>query len=132
VSNLASRHEAPMSDTSDTRGLHPRRQGVCCLPCPIAGRGKLRGCAALPTASRVERRGRADGQSRLTALRFLFTVTLRKPEIVVEPPFIKEPRRLPVVFSPKEVARLADEISKRSGVRRRSRDASAYSVVSLE
>ena len=44
----------------------------------------------------------------LTALRFLFTVTLRKPEVVVHLPFIKEPRRLPVVLSPEEVARLLD------------------------
>ena len=42
----------------------------------------------------------------LTALRFLFTVTLRKPAVVLELPFIKEPRRLPVVLSPEEVARL--------------------------
>jgi site-specific recombinase XerD len=44
----------------------------------------------------------------VTALRFLFTVTLRKPEIVGRVPFIREPRRLPVVLSPEEVARLLD------------------------
>jgi integrase/recombinase XerD len=44
----------------------------------------------------------------LTALRFLFTVTLRKPAVVVHLPFIKEPRKLPVVLSPEEVARLLD------------------------
>jgi integrase/recombinase XerD len=44
----------------------------------------------------------------LTALRFLFLVTLRKPAIVLDMPFVWEPRRLPVVLSPEEVARLLD------------------------
>ena len=35
----------------------------------------------------------------LTALRFLFMVTLRKPDVVVHLPFVREPRRLPVVLS---------------------------------
>src|SRR5713101_3630663 len=34
----------------------------------------------------------------LTALRFLFMVTLRKPAVVIHLPFVREPRRLPVVF----------------------------------
>ena len=42
----------------------------------------------------------------LTALRFLFMVTLRKPDIVAELPFVREARKLPVVLSPEEVARL--------------------------
>jgi site-specific recombinase XerD len=44
----------------------------------------------------------------LTALRFLFTVTLRRPDVVAYLPFVREPRRLPVVLSPEEVARLLD------------------------
>ena len=44
----------------------------------------------------------------LTALRFLFLVTLRKPAIVLDMPFVREARRLPVVLSPEEVARLLD------------------------
>src|ERR687888_482028 len=44
----------------------------------------------------------------VTALRFLFMVTLRKPQVVVRLPFIREPRKLPVVLSPTEVARLLD------------------------
>jgi integrase len=44
----------------------------------------------------------------LTALRFLFLVTLRKPAIVLDMPFVREPWRLPVVLSPEEVARLLD------------------------
>src|SRR6516165_4642529 len=44
----------------------------------------------------------------VSALRFLFIVTLRKPQIVIRLPFIREPRKLPVVLSPEEVARLLD------------------------
>jgi len=44
----------------------------------------------------------------LTALRFLFMVTLRQPDVVVQVPFVREPRRLPVVLSPEEVARLLE------------------------
>ena len=44
----------------------------------------------------------------LTALRFLFMVTLRKPDVVIHMPFVREPRRLPVVLSPEEVARLLE------------------------
>jgi site-specific recombinase XerD len=44
----------------------------------------------------------------LTALRFLFTVTLRRPDAVVDLPFVREPHKLPVILSPEEVARLLD------------------------
>jgi site-specific recombinase XerD len=44
----------------------------------------------------------------LTALRFLFMVTLRQPDVVIHMPFVREPRRLPVVLSPEEVARLLE------------------------
>jgi integrase len=44
----------------------------------------------------------------VTALRFLFIVTLRKPQVVIRLPFIREPRKLPIVLSPQEVARLLD------------------------
>jgi integrase len=44
----------------------------------------------------------------VTALRFLFIVTLRKPQVVIRLPFIRVPRKLPIVLSPEEVARLLD------------------------
>src|SRR5713101_2221039 len=33
----------------------------------------------------------------VTALRFLFMVTLRRPAVVIHLPFVREPRRLPIV-----------------------------------
>jgi integrase/recombinase XerD len=44
----------------------------------------------------------------VAALRFFFRVTLRRSDIIEHTTFIHEPRRLPVVLSPEEVARLLD------------------------
>jgi integrase/recombinase XerD len=44
----------------------------------------------------------------VTALRFFFRVTLRRYDIIEYTAFIHEPRKLPVVLSPQEVARLLD------------------------
>jgi site-specific recombinase XerD len=44
----------------------------------------------------------------VTALRFLFTVTLDRADVARRLTFVHEPRKLPVVLSPKEVARLLD------------------------
>jgi integrase/recombinase XerD len=42
----------------------------------------------------------------MTALRFFFKVTLRRGDVTEDIVFAREPRRLPVVLSPDEVARL--------------------------
>ena len=42
----------------------------------------------------------------MTALRFFFQVTLRRSDVTEDAVFIREPRRLPVVLSPEEVARV--------------------------
>jgi integrase/recombinase XerD len=44
----------------------------------------------------------------VAALRFFFRVTLRRSAIIEHTAFIHEPRKLPVVLSPEEVARLLD------------------------
>ena len=44
----------------------------------------------------------------VSTLRFFFRVTLRRYDIVEHAHFIHEPRKLPVVLSPEEVARLLD------------------------
>ena len=44
----------------------------------------------------------------VTALRFFFAVTLGRSELTERMPFVREPRKLPVVLSPEEVARLLE------------------------
>ena len=44
----------------------------------------------------------------VSTLRFFFKVTLGRGEIVNHTQFVREPRKLPVVLSPEEVARLLD------------------------
>src|SRR5258708_20463174 len=44
----------------------------------------------------------------VSALRFFFNVTLDRPELVKHLAFMHEPRKLPVVLSPDEMARLLD------------------------
>ena len=41
-----------------------------------------------------------------SALRFFFRITLKQPAIIEHTQFVRQPRKLPVVLSPKEVARL--------------------------
>jgi len=44
----------------------------------------------------------------IVALRFFFKVTLERPDLVRHLTFVHEPRKLPIVLSPEEVARLLE------------------------
>jgi hypothetical protein len=44
----------------------------------------------------------------VSTLRFFFKVTLGRPDLVERTTFVREPRKLPVVLNPEEVARLLD------------------------
>jgi site-specific recombinase XerD len=44
----------------------------------------------------------------VAALRFFFTVTLDRPEMARHLTFVREPRKIPVVLNPEEVARLLE------------------------
>ncbi|MDH3452588.1 MAG: site-specific integrase [Gammaproteobacteria bacterium] len=50
--------------------------------------------------------------TRITALRFFFSVTLGRGEVTEKMSLVREPRKLPVVLSPSEVARLLQAASK--------------------
>ena len=47
----------------------------------------------------------------MSALRFFFRVTLKRHDIVEHTTFVRQPRKLPVVLSPEEVARLLNAAS---------------------
>ena len=67
------------------------------------------GGARLSTASGGDRRRHIPILNHtVSALRFFFKVTLRSPRYRRAPAFVHEPRKLPVVLSPEEVARLLD------------------------
>jgi hypothetical protein len=73
------------------------------LPRRLAGSSELRGCYAAISCHLVASGAGAQTINRtVTALRFLFIVTLRKPQVVFRLPFIREPRKLPIVLSPEE------------------------------
>ena len=46
--------------------------------------------------------------SAVSALRFFFSVTLDRPEVTKRLTFVAEPRRIPIVLSPEEVARFLE------------------------
>src|SRR5882762_7936180 len=50
----------------------------------------------------------SGGGTTVAALRFFFRVTLKRSAIIEHTAFIHEPRKLPVVLSPDEMARLLD------------------------
>ena len=52
----------------------------------------------------------ATRQVYTAALRFLYRVTLRRPEVVAHLPSVKVPKRLPEILSGSEVARLIDAV----------------------
>src|SRR5438045_8854408 len=47
----------------------------------------------------------------VAALRFFFTVTLDRPAMARHLTFVREPRKMPMVLSPEDVARLLEDAS---------------------
>ena len=79
------------------------------VPRPLARHGELRGRAPLSAASGGERRRRADHQPDRLGAAVLLQGHARAPRHRrAHCTFIHEPRKLPVVLSPEEVARLLD------------------------
>src|SRR5947207_12252625 len=67
-----------------------------------------RTCAATSYIWRRAGVGVSTLNQTVSTLRFFFRVTLKRHDIVEHTHFIHEPRKLPVVLSPEEVARLLD------------------------
>jgi site-specific recombinase XerD len=60
------------------------------------------------STSDAGRRGAPSINGSVAALRFFFTVTLDRPEMARHLTFVREPRRIPVVLSLEEIARLLE------------------------
>ena len=76
------------------------------LPRPLAGHGDAGGSARFPVASGTESGVQPPTiNGAVSALRFFFTVTLDRPDVARHLTFVAQPRKMPVVLSPEEVAR---------------------------
>ena len=79
------------------------------LPRPFAGHGDAGGSCAASSCIRPQTGVRPPSiNGSVAALRFFFTVTLDRPEMARHLTFVREPRKLPAVLSPEEVARLLE------------------------
>ena len=74
----------------------------------FAGYRNGRGPSPLPAASDEERGASADHQRFGCSLRFFFTVTLGRANVARHLTLVREPRKMPVVLSLDEIARLLE------------------------
>ena len=103
------RHDGAPVQGEGAEGLRPARQDLRGLPRPVAGHGHERGPSPLSTAYGAAADQRSDSiNAAIAALRFFFTVTLERPDLVRPLRIVNEPRRAPVVLSQEEVARLLE------------------------
>src|ERR1700722_1087701 len=102
------RHADPQVSAEHPTRLHPHHQGFCCIPRAIARHGELRGCPTLSTASGGERRARPHSKSRCGCLAVLLQGDAQAIRHHRAHHVHPKPRKLPVVLSPEEVARLLD------------------------
>jgi integrase/recombinase XerD len=89
------------------------RQEPRSLSGSIAGHDNGRGSAPLPATPDRQRHAFADLNGTVSALRFFFCITVDRPNVAKPLTFVAEPRKLPVVLSPEEVARFLEGRSTR-------------------
>src|SRR5258707_15807166 len=102
------RHDGAQLRREDAQRLYPARQDIYSLSRPRAGYGRaedLRLFQLHQTQAGV-RAPSINGS--VAALRFFFTVTLDRPEMTRHLTFVREPRKIPVVLSLEEIARLLE------------------------
>src|SRR5215212_10115093 len=102
------RHDGPQLRGEDAERLHPPGQDLRCLPRPIARYGHGRGSAPLPAAPDRGRRPPANHQRCGFGIAVLLLRHGGRPAVTKPLTFVAEPRKIPVVLSPKEVARVLE------------------------
>jgi integrase/recombinase XerD len=102
------RHDGSEVRREDTEGLHPSCQGLTIFV------GRSPDTATAEDLRRYQLHLTENGvrppsvNSAVSALRFLFSVTLDRPEVTKRLTFVAEPRKIPVVLSPEEVTRFLE------------------------
>src|SRR4051812_39626705 len=104
----ARRHGHARLARGNAARLHPLRPELRGRPRPVARHRDGRGRAPLPGPPSRDRRAAAHGQGSVSALRFLFTVTLDRPDLSRRLALVRQPRKLPAVLSAEEVGRLLE------------------------
>ena len=92
--------------SEDTKKDYVRNVRKFAIPRPVAEYGDERGSSALSTAHGQQQVGPSTINAAISALRFFFTVTLERPDLVRPLRIVQQPRKVPVVLSQEEVARL--------------------------
>jgi integrase len=86
------------------RGSRTSQRSSAALPTRL----NRRRCAAFGCIWRRAARARQKINATVSALRFFFNVTLDRPDLAKHLSFMRDPRKVPVVLSPEEVARFLE------------------------
>ena len=101
-------HDNPQARAEDPGILHPRGQGLQYHPWLPAGPGECENLRRYQLHLASGGISIPSQNAGVTPLRFFFTVTLGRGEVTERMPSMREPRKLPVVLSPEEVARFLE------------------------
>ena len=102
------RHDDPPFRLADPAGLHPRHRRFSAFLGASPDQAGFEDVRRYQFFLSETGAGPPTINHAVTALRFFFQVTLHRPEVMQQIPFVPEPRKLPVVLSPEEVARLLE------------------------
>jgi len=100
ASALDRRHDGAALQREGAEGLRPARQDLRGLPRQVAGHGDLpRTFAAFSCILAQQQISPESINAAIAALRFFFTVTFERPDLVRPLTTVNKPRKVPVVLS---------------------------------